>query len=53
MICFQNKFKNTKRKKRKVEGPVWKPSNVLSINTVENVETREEKIFLGPLAEKI
>jgi hypothetical protein len=43
-------FQNTKKK---VEGPVWKPSNILSINTVKNVETREEKKFWGPLAEKI
>ena len=47
MFSKYKKKRERKEKKRKVEGPVLKPSNMLSINTIENVEKGVEKILGG------
>jgi hypothetical protein len=42
---LQKKKKSKEKEKEKVEGPVWKPSNILPINT--------EKKFIGKEGETI
>jgi hypothetical protein len=40
-------YKKTKEKKRKrkVEGAVWKPTNILAINTVKNVNIKGKNLL--------